>query len=316
MLEQQPEIIAPLTENEKSRLAQLEKSLHLHLNNAAAALLEISESKLYRESHGTMAEYVKDVFGQSQTWANRLINQEQVNRRLKAAGSEVELNANQAYTLSMLLPEQQLQVVEHASKHHESLSARILANTRDNILCEGPPVERKSEPRKPNKWITPPCIARAARAVMGGIDLDPASDTQANATVEASKYYTAREDGLSLPWFGRVLLHAPSAKWDQFMDKLLDEMNVGNVTEAVVVCPADTSEVWWQRARWEASVWYSEPRLALISSNTHRPAHNPMHDMCVMYLGHNHDAFASVFQESMKAGSRVYCGIVAAPIAV
>ncbi len=83
-----------------------------------------------------------------------------------------------------------------------------------------------------------------------------------------------------------------------------------------LVCPAATSEVWWQRLRWEASVWYSEPRIAMMSSNTGKPAHNPMTDFCVMYMGHKHEKFLEVFQETIKSGGRVYCGIVAAPVAV
>tara|TARA_R100001594_G_scaffold46062_1_gene79042 strand:- start:8 stop:961 length:954 start_codon:yes stop_codon:yes gene_type:complete len=307
----------PLTQNERNRLGQLETSLYMNLNNAASALLEIQEKKLFRESHETFEAYVKDQFGRSSQWANKLIKQGEVNRHLIAAGKDVQLNGKQAGELTMLMPEEQIQVIEHAMAEGKPLTAKSLAASRDHILGGAPPPHLQSKrATKPNSWITPACIVRAAKAVMGTIDLDPASDTQANETVGAKRFYTAREDGLEHAWCGSVFLHAPPTRWDAFIDKLLDEMNLGNCEEAIIVCPAATSEVWWQRLRWEASVWYSEPRIAMMSSNTGKPAHNPMTDFCVMYTGHKHEKFLEVFQETIKSGGRVYCGIVAGPVAV
>tara|TARA_R100001594_G_scaffold82184_1_gene116643 strand:- start:8 stop:961 length:954 start_codon:yes stop_codon:yes gene_type:complete len=307
----------PLTQDERNRLGQLETSLYMNLNNAAAALLEIQDKKLFRESHDSFEAYVKDQFGRSSQWANKLIKQGQVNRILADAGKDVQLNGVQANELTMLMPDEQVQVVEHALAEGKPLTAKTLAASRDHILGGAPPPHLQSKrPSKPNSWITPACIVRATKAVMGTIDLDPASDTQANETVGAKRFFTAREDGLEQPWIGSVFLHAPPSRWDAFSDKLLEEMNVGNCEEAIILCPASTSEVWWQRLRWEASIWYSEPRIAMISSNTGKPSHNPMNDFCVMYLGHKHERFLEVFQEPIKSGGRVYCGIVASPVAI
>lgn len=46
-----------------------------------------------------------------------------------------------------------------------------------------------------------------ARATLGGIDLDPASDEVANRTIRASRYYSAQ--GRDLPWHGRVFCNPP-----------------------------------------------------------------------------------------------------------
>lgn len=57
---------------------------------------------------------------------------------------------------------------------------------------------------------TPTEFADAARKTLGRIDLDPASCEPANDIVQAARYYTREEDGLSRIWGGRVFLNAPN----------------------------------------------------------------------------------------------------------
>ena len=59
------------------------------------------------------------------------------------------------------------------------------------------------------EWYTPAPIVEAARRVMGGIDLDPASNPIANTTVRAAHFYGRDDDGLSQAWHGCVWLNPP-----------------------------------------------------------------------------------------------------------
>ncbi len=77
-----------------------------------------------------------------------------------------------------------------------------------------------------NRWGTPDEIVECARRVMGAIDLDPCSEDRFNRTVRATRYYSLLErgeDGLKLPWFGRVVVNPPGGLVPEFWDKLFDE---------------------------------------------------------------------------------------------
>lgn len=65
---------------------------------------------------------------------------------------------------------------------------------------------------KSNEHYTPPDIIEGVRAVLGSIDLDPASCEVANTIVKAKKIYTKEDDGLVQDWLGRVFLNPPGGK--------------------------------------------------------------------------------------------------------
>ena len=50
-----------------------------------------------------------------------------------------------------------------------------------------------------DEWLTPPEILRA----LGAFDLDPCAPV-VRPWETAAHHYTAQDDGLALPWFGRV----------------------------------------------------------------------------------------------------------------
>jgi hypothetical protein len=74
-------------------------------------------------------------------------------------------------------------------------------------------------------WYSPSPLVEAARLVMGGIDLDPASSEEANATVQAEMFYDIEDNGLLLPWYGRVFHNPPGGLVDAFWKKFLSERN-------------------------------------------------------------------------------------------
>lgn len=149
-----------------------------------------------------------------------------------------------------------------------------------------------------NEYYTPAQYVEAAREVMGGIDLDPASCALANETVEAETFYTADDDGLQQEWFGKVFLNPPYGKdgnesnQGKWSHRLIEEYEAGNVDEAILLVNATPGNKWW------APLWYY-----LICFPDHRIHFNTpegetkqaTHSNAFVYLGKNTERFVEVF---------------------
>lgn len=87
-----------------------------------------------------------------------------------------------------------------------------------------------------NEWYSPAEVVEAARAVMGGIDLDPASCLEANETVRATTIYTIRDNGLRQPWFGRVWLNPPyRGQAKHFVQRFAEAFVSGSVQQGCLL---------------------------------------------------------------------------------
>lgn len=85
-------------------------------------------------------------------------------------------------------------------------------------------------------YYTDSRIIAAARDVMGGIDLDPASHPAANRIVKANLIHTIATNGLVHPWKGRVWVNPPFHKWDLWTPKIIAEWKSGRVDRMCVLC--------------------------------------------------------------------------------
>ena len=101
-----------------------------------------------------------------------------------------------------------------------------------------------------NSWFTPADIIEAARGAMGGIDLDPASCAEANEVVQATAFYTLKDNGLTKPWTGKIWCNPPYQGYTRlFVEKLAEEVAAGRVTQAcLLVSLAHLSTHWFHEA--------------------------------------------------------------------
>ena len=159
------------------------------------------------------------------------------------------------------------------------------------------------EPRKPhvsynsgnNEWYTPSEYIESARAVMGSIDLDPASSDIANETVRAEIFYTSEINGLSHSWSGNVWLNPPysSELIVSFVDKLIGELE--NVKQAIVLVNNATETEWFNKLISKAScVCFPRSRVKFHMPDGKIGA--PLQGQAVLYFGTKIPEFIKEFQ--------------------
>jgi hypothetical protein len=91
-----------------------------------------------------------------------------------------------------------------------------------------------------NEWYTPENYIKAAKALLGRIELDPASCEMANTKhIKADKFFTIEDDGLKKRWSGKVWLNPPYGDvGPKFAAQLIQEYGAGHVTEAILLVNA------------------------------------------------------------------------------
>lgn len=91
-------------------------------------------------------------------------------------------------------------------------------------------------------WMTPIWVIDKVKAVLGSIDLDPASSMVANLRIDAFRYLTEEDNGLTIPWGGTVYCNPPGGKLGNqsktvlFWQKLLRERDQGRIADAIFMC--------------------------------------------------------------------------------
>jgi len=149
-----------------------------------------------------------------------------------------------------------------------------------------------------NEWYTPTEYIEAARAVLGSIDVDPASSELAQRTVNAKSHFTIDDDGLSKEWTGNVWLNPPYAQPHiaNFADKMVAEVESGRTTSAIMLTHNYTDTGWFQKlARTASAICFTRGRIKFVSPRGEVAA--PTQGQAFFYFGEGVDAFATKFSE-------------------
>lgn len=155
------------------------------------------------------------------------------------------------------------------------------------------------------EWYTPPRYLDAARAVLGQIDLDPASSFAANTTVRAACIYTLDDDGLTQPWEGRVWLNPPyGTSGPAFVARLIEAFNAGDVTEAITLVNANSCDAKWFQPLWDHTLCFTHHRIDFISPHGEK-ASSSTHGSVFVYLGSRQSVFAEHFRPFGAVVARV-----------
>lgn len=222
-----------------------------------------------------------------------------VERTTDAVAQKVGLGSGRTYERGKAL----LEEVEQEPDADELLEriesgAIDLPDVRQELRDRRPHVANNSGE---NEWYTPPQFTAAARQVMGGIDIDPASCAKANETVHAYHYFDAEVDGLKQFWSGRVYLNPPYAQpfIQQFCEKLVWHVGEGEVEQAIVLVNNATETGWFQHLLTRAAAMaFPKGRIKYLDASG-RPAGAPLQGQAFVYFGPRDKAlqFVSVFRE-------------------
>ena len=149
------------------------------------------------------------------------------------------------------------------------------------------------------EWYTPEPYLHAAREVMGGIDLDPASCAAANTVVQASIFYDRATDGLAQIWQAkRVWLNPPYCKvgamsnQERWSRKLIAEYEAGHVGQAILLVNAATETRWFQQL-YDYPICFVKGRIQFWSLQERKSG--PTVGSALVYFGANIERFITVF---------------------
>lgn len=159
-----------------------------------------------------------------------------------------------------------------------------------------------------NEWYTPAEFPKAAREVMGSIDLDPASCSLANTVIQATTYYTKEDDGLSNEWKGNIWLNPPYGRvgtsrqigqTELWIEHLIEQYNKGNVKQAILLVNAYLYKQWFAPL-WQYPICFPTGRLSFWNAQGQH-GRSP-HSSALVYFGSNTQRFVDVFEGVYKFG--------------
>lgn len=151
-----------------------------------------------------------------------------------------------------------------------------------------------------NEWYTPASYVDAARELMGEIDLDPASCEEANQVIKATQFYSKREDGLHLSWYGRVWLNPPYgfdggfSNQERWTRSLIERYQAGLIDEAVLLVNANTEAKWFQPL-YDYLICFTNHRIRFY--NSEGDSSQPTQGNALVYFGKQRRRFIELFRQ-------------------
>lgn len=289
-----------VTRIEKEKLSQCESIIERGLQTfyeVGQALLEIRDQKLYRAEYSAFEEYCDKRWGMRRNYANKLIGAVGVIGNLGTFVPKPQTES-QARPLTQLdSQEEQQEAWIEATEKAEAEGRKVTAKDVQEAVDQKKNPSQYITQSNDNEWYTPSKYIEAARNVLGRFDLDPASNPLANETVKADRFFSIEDDGLSRPWRGKVWINPPyGEECREFVGKLVEEYNAGNVEEAVLLVNANSNDTAWFQPLWDHLICFTHHRINFYQSDGSKKS-GSTHGSVFVYFGENKDAFAGEFSQ-------------------
>lgn len=273
------------------------------------AFAVIRDSRLYRETHSTFEFYCTERWGIDRTRAYQLIVASEVVRDLSTIVDTVPGSESVARPLAPLPTEQRQEAWTYAVNN--SVTGRPTAlQVKESVeyvrhngapLRSAAPLHAPFTSSKSDEHYTPQKVIEAVLECFDNvIDLDPCSNSQHSPNVPAKNHYIVEDDGLTQPWKAeKVYMNPPYSEVKVWLQKLIAEYDVGNVTEAIALVKADTSTQWFGLVFAHATaICFVHHRLSF-----HAPGgtqdNSATFASAVAYFGRNVENFYQSFEETV-----------------
>jgi ParB family chromosome partitioning protein len=177
---------------------------------------------------------------------------------------------------------------------YESVAHLTLQAAASSLLA---PSSDGGDGAEKNEWYTPEKLIDSARAVMGTIDLDPASCEFAQRKVRAAEWFDQERDGLAHPWRGNLWLNPPYSEGliKPFIDKLVAERH--NFAQAIVLVHSLTDTTWFHTLCSIADAMaFTKGRIFFYNKDGEQP--QPRYGSVLVYIGDRPDVFAEEFRDT------------------
>jgi hypothetical protein len=314
-------------------IKRLHKQTQENIIKIGQLLLEVKR----KLAHGQFTEWTEQEFSWSTDTAQRFMNA----AKLAEEKPQIAVFANQIDTSALYLlckPSTPKAIIEEVTTRAEA-GERITHGTTKELLkqqttslhtpistlpiASSNPVVKPTEPSlapspaieipikkathqlvnssQSNEWYTPENYIEAVKEVLGAIDLDPASNSLADQTVKAKRFFSIDDDGLKQPWNGQVFLNPPygfnddgesnQAIWSK---RLIEQYQLGITKEAILLVNASTASQWF-KPLWDYPICFTDHRIKFYSSEEN--SNQPTKDNCFVYFGKQLEKFVQVFSK-------------------
>jgi len=288
-----------------------------NLHERAAAMWASANCDQFEEARAT--GNARTVRGIHSKWKEIEAEREAAAQRLVAEAARKEAQAHaEAEALARLAAQEaedeEARRVAHGMAEHEAEArqeAEALALEADKKAKKADKAVKKSRNDNggdnktahvsnnsgENEWYTPAVIIEAARRVLGGFDLDPASSEIANRTVKAERFFTIEDDGLTQDWAGKIWCNPPYSQplINEFCLKFAGAMSGGSTGIALVNNATETA--WFQTlARSASAICFPASRIK-FNDPSGAPSGSPLQGQAIIYSGAETGKFMAEFSK-------------------
>lgn len=261
-----------LTTWEQDRLSVLEEVIDYGLQtfvDVGEALMEIRDSRLYRDDYSTFEGYCQDRWGLNRSHSYRLMDAAKVvgNLQMSPMG-DIPRNERQARPLTKLEPEQQREAWQTAVE--TAPGGKVTASHVEEVVKD---ITNGAKPKMAVHYSSDSPEWETPQELFDTLDAEFGFTLDVCATAENAKcdiFYSSETDGLAQVWRGVCWMNPPYGREiGQWVEKAVRTALEGATVVCLVPARVDTS--WWWDYCIYGEIRFIRGRLKFGGGNSSAP---------------------------------------------